>query len=167
MKYLKSISDTISRFETLLLILMVLFMITLSFLQVVLRNFFDTGFTWADSCLRNIVLWVGFIGASLATRENRHITIDALTRFLSPTWKAIVEVLTSFVSFILGLVFVLASFNFVRSEYGGQAIAFLGIPFWVVQLIIPVGFGFITLRFFLKMIEDIAFLTSHLNHSSQ
>lgn len=155
MNGIKKLSHLISRAETSLLIVMVLFMISLSFLQVILRNFFDTGLDWAEVCLRNIVLWVGFIGASLATQEGRHVNIDALTRFLSPKGKAFVEVITSFVSLAIGIVLIWASLKFVLAEYDGQGIAFLGIPFWVVQLIIPLGFGIISLRFFLKMIEDI------------
>ncbi|HBQ21515.1 MAG: hypothetical protein A2Z91_02070 [Deltaproteobacteria bacterium GWA2_38_16] len=155
MKFLKSLNDTIARLETFLLVGFVLIMIGLSFSQVIMRNFFSGGFTWADVCLRNMVLWVGFIGASLATQQNRHITIDALTKFLSPFWKRISEVLTSLFSFGMGIVFMMASYGFVKSEYEAQGMAFLGIPFWVIQLIIPIGFGFISFRFLIKAIEDI------------
>ena len=94
MKWVRSFSELISRLENILLVVFVLFMIGLSFTQVILRNFFSSGFNWADMCLRNIVLWVGFIGASLATRDNRHITIDAVTNFLSHRFKLWAEILT-------------------------------------------------------------------------
>src|SRR3989338_9064966 len=163
MKWVRSFSDIISRLENFLLVVFVLFMIGLSFTQVVLRNFFSSGFTWADFCLRHIVLWVGFMGASLATRDNRHITVDALTNFLSPWFKLLAEVLTSLVSVGIGGIFVWASIHFVRSEYEAGSLAFLGIPFWVVEIIIPVGFGLITLRFLLKFMEDVSKLLSHGN----
>ena len=166
MKWVRSFSDIISRLENLLLVVFVLFMIGLSFAQVVLRNFFSSGFDWGDICLRNVVLWVGFMGASLATRDNRHITVDALTNFLSPRLKLIAEFVTSSVSVGIGSVFIWASFSFVRSEYEAESLAFLGIPFWIVQIIIPVGFGLITLRFFLKAFEDFSKILSHGNPSS-
>ena len=166
MKWVRSFSELISRLENILLVVFVLFMIGLSFTQVILRNFFSSGFNWADICLRNIVLWVGFMGASLATRDNRHITIDALTNFLSPRFKLLVEVLTSIVSVGIGSIFVWASVSFVRSEYESESLAFLGIPFWVVEIIIPVGFGLITLRFFLKAMEDFSKLITSANASS-
>ena len=136
-------------------------MILLSFSQVLLRTFFHGGFTWADAMLRNMVLWVGFIGASLATKNDRHIEIDALTKFLSQKWKAAADVLTSTVSFLIGLVFIYASYHFVNMEYQSGTKTFLEVPFWVVQMIIPVGFGFISLRFLIKVIEDISYLKSH------
>lgn len=162
MKTLRSLNEGIARVEGWLLVFFVLVMIVLSFSQVVLRNFFSTGFTWVDIGLRNMVLWVGFIGASLATRQDRHITIDALTRFLSPRGKAVAGVLTS--TFALGVsgVFIWASLRFVAVEYQAQGIAFLNVPFWVLQLIIPGGFFFIGVRFLIKLIEDIDYLMTHL-----
>ncbi len=166
MKGIRSFSEIISRIENILLVVFVLFMIGLSFVQVVLRNFFSSGFDWGDICLRHIVLWVGFIGASLATRDNRHITVDALTNFLSPRLKLIAEALTSSVSVGIGCVFIWASLSFVRSEYESESLAFLGIPFWMVEIIIPVGFGLIVLRFFLKVIEDFSKIFTNWNSSS-
>ena len=55
-------------------------MILLAGAQIVLRNFFDSGFPWADEALRLMVLWVAMLGAVAAGRENRHIAIDALSR---------------------------------------------------------------------------------------
>jgi len=166
MKRLRAVNDGIEKAESLLLVIIVVLMIALSFSQVVLRNFFSWGFSWGDVGLRNMVLWVGFIGASVATKQDRHITIDALTKFLSPAWKAIANCLTSFFSFALSLVFIYASVAFIRTEYQAGGIAFLGIPFWEVQLIIPVGFGLMGLRFLIKVIEDIDCLRTRLKNSS-
>ena len=162
MKLIKKFNDTLSICESAIIVVLVLFMIVLSFSQVAMRNLFSSGLTWADICLRHIVLWVGFIGASLATQQGRHITVDVITKFLSPTWKAAADVLTSSASFAFGIVFIVASFDFVKSEYEGHSIAFLGVPFWVIQLIIPIGFGLISLRFFIKVVEDIQYLVGHL-----
>ena len=59
----------IGHIEKLLLSVLLASMIAVAFLQIVLRNFFDTGLPWGDSLVRYLVLWVGFIGAALATRE--------------------------------------------------------------------------------------------------
>lgn len=158
MKWLRSFNDIISKIEMWFLVTLVLFMIFLSFLQVLLRNFFEGGFNWADLALRNIVLWVGFMGASLATRENRHITVDALTKFFPHTWKVASDILVSLFSIFVGGIFIWASMQFVLTEFESKSIAFLGIPFWVVELVIPIGFLMITLRFILKIIEDVVSL---------
>ena len=66
-----------------LLILLLSLMILLAAYQVVARNFFDTGILWGDALVRVLVLWVTFIGATIAARDDEHIRIDLLTRFIS------------------------------------------------------------------------------------
>ena len=82
MKILEKINAWIEQTETALLVLVLGFMVVFAFLQVVLRNIFDEGILWGDILLRHLVLWVGFIGASLATREQKHINIDLFSRWL-------------------------------------------------------------------------------------
>ncbi|NVM57446.1 MAG: TRAP transporter small permease subunit, partial [Desulfobacterales bacterium] len=71
-----------TRLEDTFLVSLLSFMIGLAFLQIVLRDFFSTGLLWADPLLKNLVIWVGLVGASIATREDKHITIDVIPRVL-------------------------------------------------------------------------------------
>ena len=73
----------ISRVEQVLVTILLTMMILLAFSQIVLRNFFATGISWGDSLVRYLVLWVGFIGAAIATREGKHINIDVVSRWLT------------------------------------------------------------------------------------
>ncbi len=57
-------------------------MILLAAGQIVLRNFFDIGFIWSDEALRMMVLWLAVAGAVAASRNDKHINIDVLDRFL-------------------------------------------------------------------------------------
>lgn len=70
------------------------FMIILASIQIVLRNTFDLGFFWGDEALRVLVLWVAMAGAVAASRADRHITIDVLSRFLPARVKHVVKTLT-------------------------------------------------------------------------
>ena len=70
MKLFKKIDEIIAGLETALITVILSLMIILSFGQVVLRNFFNESILWGDIFLRQMVLWVGFIGASLADRRN-------------------------------------------------------------------------------------------------
>ena len=82
MKLLARLSGILLALERGVLVLLFSLMIVLAFAQVVLRNFFSVGLIWADPLLRNSVLWLGFIGASLATQQDKHIRIDLVGRFL-------------------------------------------------------------------------------------
>ena len=72
--------EVIDRVEQILLVILLSSMIVIAFFQIVLRNLFSTGLTWGDPLVRNLVLWIGFIGAALATREGKHINIDIVSQ---------------------------------------------------------------------------------------
>ena len=53
------------------------------FLNVVLRYFFNSGLTWAEEASRYLFIWLIFLGAIVASRENAHLGVDTLVRRLS------------------------------------------------------------------------------------
>ena len=116
-------------------------------LQIVLRNLFDGGILWADSFLRILVLWVTMLGAMVATREVSHIKIDLLARYLPRNLALISIALASlFAAAVCGITgwYLI---ELVGYEYEDGTIAFGVVPTWVCQIIMPVGFGIMALRF--------------------
>ena len=73
--------DRLHRAEDGLLALLLSVMIVLAGTQILMRNLFDSGFVWIDPLLRVGVLWLGLIGATVATRNNKHIRIDLLSHY--------------------------------------------------------------------------------------
>ncbi|MDO9547850.1 MAG: hypothetical protein Q7J65_02665, partial [Candidatus Marinimicrobia bacterium] len=57
----------IEKITTWLAVFLMLMLVLLSFSQVVLRNFFSTGFNAFEELMRNAVLWIAFVGAVLTT----------------------------------------------------------------------------------------------------
>ncbi len=152
-KIIRKIDAGIFAVENVAIILLLGVMVFMAFLQVVLRNFFDTGILWGDIFLRHLVLWVGFIGASIATREEKHINIDILTRVVKPAWIPYIRVGVYLVTLIICAVLTKAGYVFLSYEKEAGTILFKNIPAWYFQLIIPVGFALIGFRFFLKIVE--------------
>lgn len=153
-KVLSAIDVGLSYVENSLIILILGVMVILAFLQVLLRNFFDTGILWGDIFLRHLVLWVGFIGASLATREEKHINIDVLTRIISKRYIPYVKMIIDLVSVIICILLAHAGYKFLMDEIKYETILFENIPSWYFELIIPVGFALMAFRFLLKIIEQ-------------
>ena len=159
-KIIQKIDQGLYLFENSLLILILGVMVLMAFLQLVLRNFFHSGILWGDIFLRHLVLWVGFIGASLATRSERHINIDVLTRLMSKKVIPYIRILVNLVAILVGAVLVKAAYVFVRYEIEAKTIVFANIPAWYFEIIIPVGFALISFRFLLKVLEQVASLIS-------
>lgn len=138
-----------------LLILLLMTMILLAFGQIILRNFLDTGFIWIDPLLRVMVLWVGMVGALVATRENKQISIDVLTRMLPPPLKGISQIITRLFAATVAGIIAWNSILFVLSEWSFGSRAFAGIPAWPLESIIPIGFGIIALRYLLEALSEL------------
>lgn len=84
MKITRLIDRVLTAVVTVVLICAFSIMLGLAVLQVFLRDTFHTSIGWGDVAARQLVIWVGFLGAYLATRSNKHFHIDVLTRFLGP-----------------------------------------------------------------------------------
>lgn len=161
MKILARIDTAIARFEGWLLILFLSLMVFLTFLQVLLRSLFiyaHVGWAnevmgsidWAEPFVRLLVLWVTFLGASLVTGENKHIKIDLLTQIIPAAWLPLLDVLLSLAGALVTALMFKASLFYVGTEMSFGGNLFLGIPTWVGQLILPLGFLFICFRFLVR-----------------
>lgn len=135
------------RVEDGVLVMALLTMLSVALVQIVLRNVFDTGIAWADPFVRVLILWVTMLGAMAATRERSHITIDAVSRYLGPMPQLIARTLTAlFAAAICGTA-AWYTWEFLQFEREDGMIAFGVVPVWICQLILPVGFGVMAVRF--------------------
>ena len=151
MKILALIDSALNKAEGMLLVFLLSLMVVLSFVQVVLRNVLGEGVIWADILLRHLVLWVGFLGASLAVSHQRHIGIDALTRAFSGRWQLGARVLTNLFAAAMCLILFDASRTFLAYEIQDGRTLFFDIPEWYSQLIIPAGFALLMIHFMVRM----------------
>lgn len=141
------VDAVIDRVEQALVSIFLSVMILIALLQIVLRNLFATGLTWGDPLVRNLVLWVGFIGAAIATREGKHISIDVVSQWVPSRRKVFLEVIIDVSSFIICGLLTFAAVKFIRNEALMGTVTFLGIRAWLPELILPITFGLMTLRF--------------------
>lgn len=155
-KTLKFIDNSLALVENSLIVLIVAIMVVMSFLQVLLRNFFDYGILWGDIFLRHMVLWVGFIGASLATRDEKHINIDVLGRISPEKFRPYLRTVVDLFTMLVCIALAHAAYGFLQYEIEANTILFNDIPAWIFQIIIPLGFALIAFRFLLKILERIS-----------
>jgi TRAP-type C4-dicarboxylate transport system permease small subunit len=66
---------------------MLAIMVVLVFGNVVLRYGFNSGIVTSEETARFLFVWLTFIGAIVAMRENAHLGVDSLVRNLSTTGK--------------------------------------------------------------------------------
>ena len=147
--FFTQLDAVIYKVERVLLVSALIIMSLVVFIQVVLR-FFDNGFPWAEELARYLMIWAGFLGASIATRQRRHLKIDILPRFLpaDSTAKAIVARAASLISAGFCFFLVKVGYDFVsNSAKFGRTSSSMGVPIWLIQLSIPLTMLIIACRF--------------------
>jgi len=143
------------RIENGLLAVLVLVLVGLAGTQIVLRVFFETGLAWADSFSRSLVLWTGMLGALAAVRDDKHIALDVLQRFLAPRAQQVARIATLGFAALLCAAMAWYGVALVAIDYaeglqsgGGSVVGALRACF--AESILPVAFGLMALRFALR-----------------
>ena len=132
--------------EDAVLLVILISMILLAGAQIFLRNFFDFSLFWGDEMLRLMVLWLTVVGGLAASRMNKHISIEVLDRFLPGGAQVVLKVFIDlFTAAVCGL-FSWHSARFVMSSYEFGDTLMRTAPAWMLQIILPIGFGLMAYR---------------------
>lgn len=155
-RIVRVISHGVAWLEEGLLCLLLLAMILLSCWQIISRDFFSGGYVWIDPLLRYQVLWVGLLGASLATRKGKHISIDLASYMATERAKPWIKLAGDIFSTLVAAALTVAAIIFVRNEIQFSGDPLLAIPSWAWNLVFPLSFGMICIRFLHATLTDLA-----------
>ena len=155
-KFVFFLERVLTKIETFILSSAFILLLGVSCVQLVLRKFFTAWF-WADEFDQNMVVWVGFIGAILAVKENRHLTTEILTNFLSKENRArpVIALFVSLFTIVVCAMFTAVAWRFFeyRMIYEGTDELFPGFPKAYFSVIFPIGFSLITLHYVIRLVE--------------
>ena len=127
--------------------LALLAMSLLPVLELLLRTTFARGIPGSVEYVQNLTLWVGFLGAVIASRERRHLNLSTAEMALPPRLKAAAGSLTAVVSVAVSAGLFWAGLQFVLSEMADPVRIGGWLPVWCVEAVLPLSFLIITLRF--------------------
>lgn len=138
--------------EDAFIVFVLLGMVALAVVQIVARNWLAASFVWIDPLLQNAVLWIAMLGAMIASRNDAHIRIDVVSEYAPAHWQRRLILLVD--AFTAGITALMAAYSlqavWAEREFSVDGIA--GIPDWVLQLLIPMGFSIIALRYLLLLV---------------
>ena len=100
-----------------------------------------------------LTMWIGFAGAMLATRMNQHLSLSTGIEFLPPLLRKAVAVFTAVIAVVVTVVLAYGAWFAVEAEQISTATLPGGIPTWVAQLIMPIGYAVVAIRLVLVKAE--------------
>lgn len=101
------------------------------------------------------MLWVAFLGAVAASREGKHIHVDAIARWLPDRVKPGVVALTDLFTAVVCLLLAWQALRFMHSARESGEMAFGSFPVWIAAFILPLGFTLIALRYGLRFMHHV------------
>lgn len=134
-------------------------MVTLAFAQVLLRHF-GLGLLWGETVLKHLVLWTGFLGASLAAASEKHFAWEAahvgapegLKPWLRLTANASGALITAFL--------LNASWTYFSDDRASGAelmtVGGVVVRSWVASAGIPLGFALVLTHMMFKSADAAA-----------
>ena len=146
MKLLLFVDRWLTRVTGWLIIFFLSVMIVMAFGQVVLRNFFHTSIEWGDVFLRHLVLWLGFLGAIIATGEGRHLKIEFINKLAPERYRKGIYVATNLFAAVVCFFLMKAAIAFVQMEGESADTLILNLSTTYFIVIIPVGYAIIGFR---------------------
>ena len=115
MSSIKKLDDFIVRVESVVLVVVISLMVLLTFTEVLLKLTIHHPVQWLEMSVRYMVVWVSFLGGSVATAKGRHITIDVFSRYFKGTFKAVLSFVLSLIGMLVVLVLFYYSIQYLKS----------------------------------------------------
>jgi tripartite ATP-independent transporter DctM subunit len=121
-------------------------MLLLPVLEIVLRKLTGRGISGSSTIVQHLTLVVGMVGGAVAAREGRLLALSPAQRFLAGRALAAAQIFSGGIAGAISFFLCLASAQYVMDVRPLGKILVYGIPVWVVQLVLPLGFGVIACR---------------------
>ncbi len=155
-RFVGVIGRSVVRCEEVFFALLLGTLLVVGLVPIVCRLLDLPGIAWSGPLSRQLVLWVALFGASAATRDRKHITIDAIGHVLPARARLALRAGTELFGAVVCGVLVPVSIAFVRDEalFTEGETAFLGLPKSWLPAVIPAGLSLLTVRFFLAALSD-------------
>jgi len=152
---LQKVVQVVNRIEDGLILALVGVIVSSVFLQVFCRYVLQAPLSWTEELARSCLIWLTFVGSSLAIRAKGHFALEILVSRLSGKMRVLWNlVLLVIMAVFLGvMVYTGVSMLPLLSL---QVSASLEIPMSYIYLAIPIGSAFMLFHIFLLILERVA-----------
>jgi TRAP-type C4-dicarboxylate transport system permease small subunit len=115
-------------------------------------SYFPRGYSWSKEAALIMILWVGFLGASICAHEGKHLRMEAFDKLLPPAIARYIHALGFLATAAFCVFMAVLGYEYVFDPMLG-AVARGGvfeqtqIPDWVATVAVPLAFALTAARF--------------------
>lgn len=110
---------------------------------------------WSEEIPKYCMIWMGFIGASMAIRRNQHIGLNAFMERLPPKHHLLVKLFGSFLILFFLIILIKWGFFLAFSVGFSSATPMTHIPYIWLLLVVPVAGILMVIQLSLKILLDL------------
>ena len=135
------------RIEEGLLALLLGGMTILTFVQVVLRYVFNSGFVWALEATSYLFGWMVMLGMSYGIKKGSHIGVDVIVQQFAPATRRAIGIAAALLSALYAAILLYGGYNYVDTMHTlGVEAEDIAIERWILLLAVPFGFALLLWR---------------------
>lgn len=158
MKLIKTIKDKLYTYETNLMLLFIAILVLVSFLQVLLRKFFNSGIPDSEKIITMMVFYIALIGASAATLKNKHISVEVLSNFVSKKVNNVFNILSSLFAIFITFLLYYYGLEYIEGQQANMDEFIFSIKTTEAEAFMLPCFLLMLIGFILNLIENILIL---------
>ncbi|MGQ9485663.1 MAG: TRAP transporter small permease [Desulfosoma sp.] len=138
MGWVHTFSEKLNRGVEIAIGVLAMLMALVTGLQVFFRYVLNHSLFWSEELGRILLVWITFLGATVAYRRKAHVGIDVVVRRMAPERHRTLERFLLAVSCLFFLVLILFGVQFIRFV-AHQKTAALGLPMGLPYGVIPLS----------------------------
>ncbi len=151
MKALHGLTTVVER----ICVLMTIAMVLIVFVQVIARYLFRHSLTWSEELARYILVWITFLGSTLALRHGTHIGVDILFQVIPTKFHKILMTLNC-ILIGLFLTVLLAKGAALAITTMSQPSPALKVPIGLVYSVVPISASIMLLFLIYEILKRMA-----------
>jgi tripartite ATP-independent transporter DctM subunit len=121
-------------------------MVILPLLEIVWRRALGRGIPGSGPIVQHLTLWVGFLGAAMAARDGKLLALATGTFIPEGRWRRAAGIAAAAFGACSAIVLASGGWQMAAAEREAGTTIGAGIPTWIAQIVLPVGFFLIALR---------------------
>ena len=157
MKIVNKIDNFLAKIEEVLCLFILSAMIAVVTIQILNQTIFHIRtLVWTEEISRILFVWSILIGSSLGVNKGAHLSVDFVSTHLKGKAKNVLNILIYLFcvptcAYICRSGYILVTKQLAHGDFFGVTL----LPMPVASIAVPICFGFMTLRWFKLLIEEI------------
>lgn len=144
---MKSLDKIVSKVEELIAVVGLSTMTVITLVAVFFRYVLQSPITWSEEAARYLMVWSTMLGISIATRQKAHLGIDIFVSMAPKKLQRALEIFSTLMMIVMFVFLAIISIVFIQSAIRtGNVSPMLRIPFYIIYLALPLGFGLSAVR---------------------